>query len=714
MKKTLFKSILCASLFVGAFTSCNEVEDLYNPELVREKAKKALGLDIAPDQDWNMTSVVTANISLNEDALSDYSFRIYSANPLDKNSGAVILADYPVKTDIQGKASASFKFEMPSYLGYLYVARVDNHGRRMISIANIKSGAINKAFGESNSVSTKAITDYELPTIDAPYTIDEVNSLISTSTDINNVELFNNTIRIIGNVVVNSAVNGTIDFNAHYYSGASNPAQGANKLIIANGATVEITNSQLSGMDIIVAKGGTLKINGIVKMQDNARIIVMEGGNVINEYDAAAQDNEQNININYSDGSVLIYNAGSMNIGLFNATNGGKFYNAETGVLKAKTINFSNANDELYNWGKIDAGRIVGNFGQGEGQGILHNGCLIRCDDIRVLQLNLSANSAFELDNLSANNIYLREYSIVRCNTFSSNNPIFQYVGVDGQKALISTQHVKHVNLNTWDGAPRQIGDNIYFESNSYENDWFKQCFEIVMSRTNTGLFVVGEAPIIITAEKAEEIKDADCVGQGNTPKDEVIEELLNISNIYAFEDMSKDGGDYDMNDVVIECTRLENNQISIKLLAAGGTKKVYAFFRDTRSNAEPINLFGELHEAFGEDSGLIINTGAHVNGKAPILHDPITVDPGFLFSEHGDIYIVDYQHREAHLPQFTNDFQPGDAPYGILVPANWKYPKEWINIATAYPEFAAWVRGDDTASGWYTHPSSSNVYNGD
>ena len=127
MKKTFFKSILCASLFVGAFTSCNEVEDLYNPELVREKAKKALGLDIAADQDWNMTSVVTANVTLNEDALSDYSFRIYSGNPIN-DAKAVVLADYPVKTDAQGKASASFKFEMPSYLEYVYVARVDSHG----------------------------------------------------------------------------------------------------------------------------------------------------------------------------------------------------------------------------------------------------------------------------------------------------------------------------------------------------------------------------------------------------------------------------------------------------------------------------------------------------------------------------------------------------------------------------------------------------------
>ena len=704
MKKTFFKSILCASLFVGAFTSCNEVEDLSNPELVREQAKKALGLDIAADQDWNMTSVVTANVTLNEDALSDYSFRIYTADPLIKNSGAAILANVPVKTDAQGKASATFKFEMPSYLDYVYVARVDNHGRRWIGTSKIQNGVINKAFGESSSASTKAITDYELPTMDAPYTIDEVNSLISTSTDINNVELFNNTIRIIGNVVVNSAVNGTIDFNAHYYSGASNPAQGANKLIIADGATVEITNSQLSGMDIIVAKGGTLKINGFVKMQNNARIIIMEGGNVINEYDAAAQDNEQNININYSDGSVLIYNAGSMNIGLFNATNGGKFYNAETGVLKAKTINFSNANDELYNWGKIDAGRIVGNFGQGEGQGILHNGCLIRCDEIKVLQLNLSANSAFELDYVSANAYYLREYSIVRATTIAANGYANYYVGEEGGKALMSSENLSSTYFVHADANIYVETTNIYQGGTNYSEWWNGEL------RSKVNICPIGEAPLVISAEQAEEIANADCVGNGNTPNQEVIEELLNISNIYAFEDMSINGGDYDMNDVVLECTKLENNQISIKLIAAGATKKVYAFFRDTRSNAEPINLFGEVHEAFGQQSGIIINTGVDVNNLAPV-EKIINVAEGFLFSQHGDIYIVDYQNREAHISKFTNDFQPGDAPYGILVPITWKYPKEWVKITTAYPEFAAWAGGDDTASGWYTHPSSSNVY---
>lgn len=700
MKKTFFKSILCASLFVGALTSCNEVEDLYNPELAREKAKKALGLDIAPDQNWNMTSVVTANITLNEDALSDYSFRIYTANPTS-NTNAVILAEESVKTDTNGKASASFKFEMPSYLKLVYVARVDKNGRRMVSICNVQDGVVSKAFGESSLASTKAITDYELPTMDAPYTKDEINSLITSSTDVNSIELFNNTIRIIGNVVVNSSINGTIDFNAHYYAGASNPAKGSNKLIINNGATVEITNTQLSGMDIIVANGGILKITGKVKMQDNARIIIMEGGNVINEYDAAAQDNEQNVNLNFSDGTVLIYNEGTMNVGIINFSNGGKFYNAPKGVLKAKTINFSNTNDELYNWGKIDAGKIVGNYGGGEGQGILHNGCLIRCDDIRVLQLNLNANSAFELNNLSANNIYLREYSIVRCNTFSSNNPYFQYVGVEGQKALISTQHVKNINLNTWNGAPRQIGDNIYFESNTYENDWIKQCFEIVMSRTNTGLFVVGEAPIIISAEKAEEIKDAACVGNGNTPKDEVIEELLGSTFTYAFEDLNKEVGDYDMNDVVLKCTGPKDGKITVKLAAAGAMKNLYVYFYNEQTDIRtPLFDGKEVHVAFGVEEGTIVNTG--ITSSTTVVEQTISVDEGFLFTTHGDFYIVDEQGRESHIPTFDATFNSGDAPYGICVPYDWKYPREYVSVINAYPTFVDWA-GDVNVQDWYT-----------
>lgn len=707
MKKTFFKSILCASLFIGALTSCNEVEDLYNPELVREKAKQALGLDIAANQDWNMTSVVTANLTLNEDALSDYSFRIYTANPLDENSGATILADYPVKTDAQGKASASFKFEMPSYLNYVYVARVDNHGRRWVGIANVENGAINKTFGESTS--TRAITDYELPSMDCPYSEEEVNNYLADAYDISLglndgfTSIIQQTGKSIGKLV-NNTITQNINLNLQYYyltqnGSSNNPDLGMFKLIIGEGGVWEIpAYIEISGVDIIVANGGTLKFSNKITMNQNSRIIVMEGGTIDNS------ESTTDINIDFVNNTPLVYNNGIAKLSSVNVSNGAVFYNGPTGVIYADKINLSNHNDQLINWGRIEAEQIVGNNGEGT-QGVIYNGCLIRCDYIKVYELSLKQNSAFEVDYLNAGQFYLRENSIIRTKTLESINFILNYIGQEGENALISTELLTLSSIK-----PETTAQEVYIEAaNIYQNGAYSEWFEGQVYLA-TKIFTIGEAPLIISAEDAEEIADAECVGEGNTPKDEVIEQLLGNGNIYAFEDMSIDGGDYDMNDVVLLCTKLDNNQISIKLVAAGATKKVYAFFRDTRSNAAPINLFGEIHEAFGQQSGIIINTGVDVNDLAPIERI-IDVEEGFLFSQHGDIYIVDYQNREAHISKFTNGFQAGDAPYGILVPTTWKYPKEWVKITTAYPEFAAWAGGDDSASGWYTHPSSSNVY---
>lgn len=714
MKKTFFKSILCASLFVGAFTSCNEVEDLYNPELVREQAKKALGLDIAADQDWNMTSVVTANVTLNEDALSDYSFRIYSGNPIN-DAKAVVLADYPVKTDTQGKASASFKFEMPSYLNYVYVARVDNHGRRLIGLSKIQNGAISKAFGESSSVSTKAVTDYAFPTINFPYTEAEVETLLADAYDLtqglSNSDGFNGMAEETGKTVAKIAGEGVVCNFANRFDDG-----GSNKLIIADGATWEIPDNggilQIRDVDIIVANGGTLKFTGKLQLTGSTRLIVMEGGVVDNTTSVALSNGEYSIKVDGTGGGhTAIYNAGTIDANYIYADQGAALYNTETGVWKTKTTHCAGGNgwENFINWGKIESDAITSNGDQGT----LYNACLIRASKLTVDQLSVNANSAIEVPIIDCNSIYMRENSIVRATTVAPSQKIsVNYIGQEGGKALFSAE--------TWElkGSPNNIdSNNVYIEMETfkingqtaidqpwdYVNQIYKQCFP-------NGKYPIGEAPLIISSEAASSIENADCVGQGNTPKDEVIEELLGSSNIYAFEDMSINGGDYDMNDVVLECTKLENNQISIKLIAAGATKKVYAFFRDTRNNAEPINLFGEVHEAFGQQSGVIINTGVDVNNLAPVERI-IDVAEGFLFSQHGDIYIVDYQNREAHISKFTNGFQPGDAPYGILVPITWKYPKEWVKITTAYPEFAAWAGGDDTASGWYTHPSSSNVY---
>ena len=703
MKKTFFKSILCASLLVGALTSCNEVEDLYNPELAREKAKKALGLNIAPDQDWNMTSVVTANITLNEDALSDYSFRIYSGNPIN-DAKAIVLADYPVKTDAEGKASASFKFEMPSYLGYVYVARVDDHGRRWIGTSKIQNGVISKAFGESSSALTKAITDYEFPTISSPYTTNEVEALLANAYDLtqgltNNQgfkgmaeETGSTVAKIIGEDVVCNYNFGFDAYGSQY------------KLIIGEGATWELPVEQLriTGVDIIVANGGTLRFTGKIEMANGARLIVLEGGVIENTTSTASDEN-----INISGAGCLIYNAGTLNVNKIYADNGASLQNAEAGIWKTNTTKCAGGAgwENFINWGRIESDKIISNGNQGT----LYNACLVRANTLTLDKVSLKENSAIEVPTISCNAFYLRENSIIRATTIKTNQAlVVDYVGISDGKALLSTETL---DLNNF---PQQLDTEVYVEvknllnNGSYNeqfavgshSEWYNQNGFYDLYKT----FGIGEAPLYIINDETDVIKDAECTGDGNKPNDYVEEELPIQTYTYAFEDLNKEAGDYDMNDVVLKCTGPDKDgNITIRLIAAGAEKNLYVYFNNKQKNKKTLLFEGkEIHAAFGVNAGTITNTSSDFTITNKIVEENINVGTEFLFTKDGDFYIVDDQGRESHIPNFDSSFKSGDAPYGICVPCDWKYPLEYVSIIKAYPSFVYWA-GDVTKQDWYT-----------
>lgn len=718
MKKTFFKSILCASLFVGAFTSCNEVEDLYNPELVREKAKKALGLDIAADQDWNMTSIVTANITLNEDALSDYSFRIYSGNPIN-DAKAVVLADYPVKTDADGKASASFKFEMPSYMNYVYVARVDDHGRRMIGVAGIKSGVINKAFGDNTSASTKAITDYAFPTITPPYSegeeidgVEDVNDLLTDAYDLTqgltNDQGFRGMVGETGNTVAKIAGEGVV---SNYNFGFDASGYGKYKLVIADGATWELPAGDLriTSVDIIVANGGKLKFTGKLELANGARLIVMEGGVVDNTTSTASDEN-----INISAG-CLIYNAGDLNVKKIYSDNGACLQNDETGVWKTNTTKCAGGGgwENFINWGKIESNEIISNGNQGT----LYNACLVRAKTLTLDKLSLKDNSAIEVPTISCNAFYLRENSIVRATTIKPNQAIIvDYIGASNGNALLSAETL---DLN---GLPQQLDAEVYVENkNLLNNGSYNETFAVGSHSqwyNQDGFYDlyetcgIGEAPLYIINDETNNIEDAECTGNGNKPNNYVPPTPVNTFT-YAFEDLNKEGGDYDMNDIVLKCTGSADGKITIKLVAVGAEKNLFVYFKN-RQNNKQIALFDgkEAHAALGVEAGTITNTSTDYTIVNNVVEENIDVEEGFLFTEHGDIYVVDGQGRESHVPNFDSSFVKGDAPYGICVPCDWKYPKEYNSIITAYPMFVYWA-GDVNEQDWYTIDKAiaNNVY---
>ena len=45
---------------------------------------------------------------------------------------------------------------------------------------------------------------------------------------------------------------------------------------------------------------------------------------------------------------------------------------------------------------------------------------------------------------------------------------------------------------------------------------------------------------------------------------------------------------------------------------------------------------------------------------------------------------------------------EKGEAPYGIIVPMRFNYPKEGTDIRKSYPEFINWVRDVTASKDWY------------
>ena len=690
----------------GALAGCSS-EDLYNPEAVREKAEQAFGMEVDPEQDWNMLNVVSANITIQEDALTDYTFRIYTNNPLSEKTTATLLAEQKISTDNKGKASVGLTFDLPSYLNYVYVARVDSKGRRLVKVAKISNDAINVDFGTAKASQTRAaITSGELPTMECPYTTDEVNELIANAYELTDYiwypnpwnpaadDLSSNNINDLGLVNKTSIVIKG-DYNTRFY--IQNETTTTYQIIVTG--TYKLADTTIpQNVDLIIAEGGTLDLTDCqLNMGMNSRLIVMPGATVI---DNNTSENEWTPHINNNDATSYIYNGGTMNIKWF-LQNSGSFYNAHDAIFTAEAISLQNENSVITNWGKMEVNKIVGNGSQGT----INNGCLLRVkEEINVLYLNQAANTALECEKIKVCEVTLRENCILRTsllndpsNTGGHYNDI-KYVGDANGAALISAKHIGYVNVG---GDCFKISGRIYFEADTYEQPAFETTIMEATTANGYALTKVGEAPIyIVPSYKGDDLSKAECVGNGNTPVEEVPEDIEPTIYTYAYEDMDKAGGDYDMNDVVLKCSIVQDGKITVSLAAAGAMKDLTVHFNNKQKGTD-IALFGgkEIHEALGVAAGAVVNTGREVT--AEVISETIEVGEGFSYKEHGNFYIKDKENK-IHIPAFTNGFQKGDVPYAILVPVDWEYPQENVKVSTAYSKFETWAGDVTKNTDWY------------
>lgn len=194
-------------------------------------------------------------------------------------------------------------------------------------------------------------------------------------------------------------------------------------------------------------------------------------------------------------------------------------------------------------------------------------------------------------------------------------------------------------------------------------------------------------------------------VGGGTEVMNEEIE-VKGANYTMCFEDRPVQA-DYDMNDVVLRCKRINETTISLSLVAAGANDEVYLYGiqNSTLLNGKEVHaLFGATADKNGNR---FVNT---VDGatKLPVIEETITIDanmsiPQFL----KDIYIRN-QTANADIRYSQRN---GRDPRVIIVPMDFRYPKERNSINQAYQLFLQWARDINISGNWYRFEQEKYIY---
>ena len=138
---------------------------------------------------------------------------------------------------------------------------------------------------------------------------------------------------------------------------------------------------------------------------------------------------------------------------------------------------------------------------------------------------------------------------------------------------------------------------------------------------------------------------------------------------------------DYDMNDVVLRCTRVSSTELELSLIATGANDPVLinGIVGDYVSGTELKNK--EVHGLFGVETSTFVNTVTS-DDVLPSVSCVYRVDASTSIKQFlSNIYITNNGQggRTIGLPA------TGESPFALIMPGNFNYPQEKISIATAY-----------------------------
>ena len=183
----------------------------------------------------------------------------------------------------------------------------------------------------------------------------------------------------------------------------------------------------------------------------------------------------------------------------------------------------------------------------------------------------------------------------------------------------------------------------------------------------------------------------------------------------YAFEDCGVIG-DFDFNDVVLRASAAdEDDYFELWACAAGGEFQSEIFFGVGDSKVS----LGEIHSLLGVTASAMTNTGgaSDVNfqkiGRFALGDYDIDNLPFTIRVTAGGKLKAEVTTRLTATA--SRDEEGSNAPLYVVVMGNnqgvWNWPKERVNIGTAFTGFATWGSDVTSETMWYNTPVAGNVY---
>lgn len=714
-----------AALAMALFVGCSHDMEFSQPskEQVQKNVAEKLGIEIDPNQNWNASTAITANVSVNLGLDQEYTLVIYDKNPLFEDD-----VFYYAKTMIKDGETATLKLDVPSADSVFYAAVFDSKYRRLVQSAYREDSVLTMSFGavtnEARSYRAaetdadaapyaKTLNDYLNPTgVESWKTVQQISIAQMKNYTVIDDDIVGSKFegRSLQNPTYPGGVRTEYGDLQHYRvpanvelrqsfstNGYSNTYNGL--VLYIEGKVHLVGTNALNDITLVVADGGEIILDAAENhFSGTGRFVVCPGGKITGVHGAT---------FNVNNGGWC-YNAGTIDYqGTLNL-NGSHFYNNNT--VNVDVLMGTSQGTYFTNFGHITA-RTNAMEADAYNQNIV-NGCYMKfTGNAGVGGLTMLKNSRLDVGGqlyITGNGLWggfrneLHHLSLITAGSIKANGATLYGPTAYNEFAVVKVGSVyanNDTDLQTadnlymdWDAANFYMHDGTLIDQNFYNYYYMRGLVNRISKWTN-------EENSTFT------IPRGDCTGTGYHDTSEVPSQVIPGEPAvwtYAFEDTPL--GDYDMNDVVIKVSENAEDatRLDITLCCTGAANNLTVYLDD-------MVLFAgsgkEVHQVFGQAAGSFINT---VNDGIKV--DPITETirkPANFSFETADFWIKSPS-GDVHVAK------QGEDPHGIVVPGNWRWPREFQCIKDAYPNFIEFAKDasttDDNIKKWYETSNGNPV----